>query len=111
MLLSRRLRRSSPGVYALERFDASVLVLELVALVALLVSLGSMLQAWLNVWGGLLFVGVIVLGILVPLALFWRPRLLRPAFGTALGPLLVLFGGFIFRAVVILSSEGIGRPM
>jgi formate-dependent nitrite reductase membrane component NrfD len=111
ILLGRRHWRTSPGVRRLERFDAAVLVLELVALVALVASLGSMLQAWLNAWGALLFVGVIVLGILVPLALFWRRRLLRPGLGTALGALLVLVGGFIFRVVVILSSEGVGRPV
>jgi formate-dependent nitrite reductase membrane component NrfD len=111
ILLGRRHWRTSPGVRRLERFDAAVLVLELVALVALVASLGSMLQAWLDAWGALLFVGVIVLGILVPLTLFWRRRLLRPGLSTALGALLVLVGGFIFRVVVILSSEGVGRPV
>jgi protein NrfD len=111
ILLARRRRRRSAGLRALERFDASVLVLELIALIALMASLGSMLQAWLNAWGVLLVVGVIILGILVPLKLFWRPRLFRPDLSTAIGALLVLVGGFIFRVVVILSSDGIGRPM
>jgi formate-dependent nitrite reductase membrane component NrfD len=111
ILLGWRRRRTSVGVDALERFDAWVLVLELVALIALLASLGSMLQAWLNAWGALLLVGVILLGIVVPLALYWRPRPMRPGLRTAVAALLVLVGGFIFRVVVILSSEGIQRPV
>jgi formate-dependent nitrite reductase membrane component NrfD len=110
ILLARRYPRSA-GVHVLERFDASVLVLELIALIALLASLGSMLKAWLNVWGALLFVGVIVIGILVPLLLHWRPRLLGSPLRPAVSALLVLVGGFIFRVVVILSADGIGRPM
>lgn len=110
ILLAWRRRRRPAGLYALERFDAVMLVLELIALIALLASLGSMLQAWLTAWGVLLVVGVIILGIVVPLMLFWRPRLLRPDLGTAVGALLVLVGGFLFRVVVILSSNGIGRP-
>jgi protein NrfD len=110
ILLAGR-ERLSAGVHALERFDAAVLTVELVALIALLASLGSMLRAWLNVWGVLLFVGVIVLGILVPLLLHWRPPRLRPSLRMAVSALLVLVGGFVFRIVVILSADGIGRPM
>jgi formate-dependent nitrite reductase membrane component NrfD len=110
ILLARR-RWSSDGVRALERFDAAALALELVALVALLVSLGSMLRQWLDAWGLLLVVGVMIIGIIVPLLLQWRPRLLRPGLRPDLSALLVLVGGFIFRVVVILSADGIGRPL
>jgi len=110
ILLAGRHRRSA-GVHALERFDASVLALELVALIALLASLGSMLRVWLNAWGALLFVGVIVIGILVPLLLHWRSPRARSSLSMTVSALLVLVGGFIFRIVVILSADGIGRPM
>jgi formate-dependent nitrite reductase membrane component NrfD len=110
ILLGRR-RRWSAGVRALERFDAAVLVLELVALVALLASLGSMLRLWLDAWGLLLFVGVIGLGILLPLLLYWRPKLLRPGLRPAVAALLVLVGGFLFRMVVVLSADGIRWPL
>jgi formate-dependent nitrite reductase membrane component NrfD len=110
ILLARR-RRSIGGVQALERFDAAVLALELVAMIALLASLGSMLRQWLDAWGLLLFVGVIVVGIVIPLLLYWRPRRLRPSLRPALSALLVLVGGFIFRMVVILSADGMGRPL
>jgi len=41
-----------------------VLALELLAIVALVLSLGSMARAWLNVWGALLAVGVVGLVLL-----------------------------------------------
>jgi formate-dependent nitrite reductase membrane component NrfD len=82
-----------------------MLVLELVALVALVASLGVVARAWLSVWGGVLAIGVVGLGILVPLALSARAR---GAVGHgALASLLVLAGGFLLRVVVILSSEGL----
>jgi len=110
-LLGRRRWGASAGLEALERFDAWILILEFVALLGLMLSLGSMLHAWLNAWGALLAVGVIVLGILAPLVLYWRPRLIAGGLSTAVAAVLVLIGGFIFRVVVVLSSEGIGRPM
>jgi len=111
VLLGRRRWSASAGLEALERFDAWILVLELVAVVGLMVSLGSMLLAWLNAWGVLLVGGVIGMGILVPLLLYWRPRLISGGRSAAVAAFLVLVGGFIFRVVVVLSSEGIGRPM
>jgi formate-dependent nitrite reductase membrane component NrfD len=111
ILLAGRRWPATAGVAALERFDAWVLILELVALIGLLVSLGSMLQAWLNAWGVLLVVGVVLVGILVPLLLLWKPRLMGPDLSATLGAFLILVGGFIFRVVVILSSEGVRSPM
>jgi formate-dependent nitrite reductase membrane component NrfD len=106
IVLGRRLG----GVYALRRlarFEVIVMVLELVALVALVVSLGPLARAWLNVWGVLLVVGVAGLGILAPLVLHWRGGW-RAAVA---GGVLVLIGGFIFRVVIVLSSEHLGRTI
>ena len=61
-----------PGVAALHRMDAWVVALELTFLIAVIVSLGPVFRAWLNAWGLLLFFGVIVLGMLIPLWLYWR---------------------------------------
>jgi hypothetical protein len=63
ILLGSRRSVPSGGVHALERFDAGMLVLELVAIAALLASLGPILWVWLSVWGALLVVGVVGLGI------------------------------------------------
>jgi formate-dependent nitrite reductase membrane component NrfD len=51
-------------------------------------------------------VGVVVVGILLPLALQLRPRRLGRD-RAPLAAVLVLIGGFLFRVVVVLSSEGI----
>jgi formate-dependent nitrite reductase membrane component NrfD len=60
----------------------------------------------LNAWGVLLFLGVIVLGMLVPLALFWRKDLLGEsnAVGSAV---LVLIGGFLLRLIIVFSAQGV----
>ena len=75
-------------------------------LIATLVSLGPVLQAWFNAWGALLVVGVIFLGLVVPLLLTWRPHVLREANVTATA-VLVLVGGFLLRFVIVFSSESI----
>jgi len=101
---------SGPGreetATALARFDRWMLFFELVALVALVASLGVVARAWLSAWGGLLVVGVVGAGIVVPLALHGRGRGSVTRHG-ALASLLVLLGGFLLRVVVILSAEGV----
>jgi protein NrfD len=84
----------------LKRFDRIALILELVVLVAFVISLGSVAQALLNAWGVLLLVGVVGVGILLPL------RMGREAtHNVATASILVLFGGFVLRVVVLLGSE------
>jgi formate-dependent nitrite reductase membrane component NrfD len=94
------------GLRALQRFDTFVLVLELIALVALVVSLGSVARVWLSAWGALLVLGVVGLGIVVPLLLHVRAH---TPFSTAAraAAVLVLVGGFLLRVVIVLSSEAI----
>jgi protein NrfD len=105
LLLAQRYGwRGLPGVAALERMDGIVLALELLVLIAVMVSLGSALQGWLNVWGLLLVVGVIIPGLIVPLVLSWRHRRL-PQPSLVMSATLVLIGGFMLRLVVIFSSE------
>lgn len=103
-----------PSVEWLAWFDGWALVFELVALVLFLVSLDRRVAAaWLSWWGLLLLVLVVGLGILVPLALHFRPAWFREAWGRrriVAGAVLVLVGGFFLRVVVLLSSESIGVP-
>ncbi|HXE86701.1 MAG TPA: NrfD/PsrC family molybdoenzyme membrane anchor subunit [Hyphomicrobiaceae bacterium] len=108
-LLGRRRAAASPaGLTALERFDSMMLVLELVALIALVVSLGGMARAWLGAWGALLLIGVVGLGIIVPLVLYRRSLRTGGLSGAgAAAAALVLVGGFLLRVVIILSSESI----
>ena len=80
------------------------MLLELAALILVAVTLGPVAVIWLNVWGILLVVGVVLLGILIPLALYLRS-------GTGAHPLanaaaiLVLVGGLLLRVVVVMSSQ------
>jgi hypothetical protein len=71
--------------------------------------LGSMARAWLNAWGALLLIGVILIGIVLPLVLQFRSH--RGRFlgdlATPAGSVLALVGGFIFRIVIVLSAQGI----
>ena len=93
---------SPHSVRSLERFDRSALVLEVLALVALIASLGRVATVWLNGWG-LLLASMVVGGIALPLVLAWR----RPVPNRQgwIGPVLVILGGLLFRVVIVFSSD------
>jgi protein NrfD len=105
ILLGIRRRAATPGTLSwLRWFDQRVLILELLVLIAFLISLGSVARVFLSIWGVLLLVGVVGIGILWPLIMERR----RPAHGPrdlARAASLVLVGGFLLRMVVLLSSE------
>ena len=94
-----------PGLLALHRLDAWVIALELIVLIAVMISLGPVFRAWINAWGLLLFFGVIV-GMLIPLALHWRRQWLGDRNVTTAAAL-VLIGGFILRLVIVFSAESL----
>lgn len=106
VLLASRRPTSAAGIRALERFDTWTLLLELIVLIALVASLGSLTRLWLNEWGALFVLGVLGVGIIVPLFLHWR-RGPRARFGVPAAAALVLVGGFLLRVVIVLSSEGV----
>jgi formate-dependent nitrite reductase membrane component NrfD len=109
LLLGRRKTEAPPAessLHRLERMERLTSTLELLVLAALVITLGPVVRVWLSGWGLLLLVGVVLAGILVPLALQWRPRLLGAATATT-GAALVLLGGFLLRAVVILSAQAV----
>lgn len=105
MLLAHRYRWSMPGIRGLLRMDTWVLVLELLVVIAVLVSLGPVARAWLSIWGVLLLV-VVAGGIVAPLVMSWRHLRLREL-DVAASAVLVLIGGFLIRVVVIFASETI----
>jgi protein NrfD len=105
ILLAQRAGWTMPGLAALHRMDIWVLGLELIVLIAVVVSLGPVLHAWLNLWG-LLLCAIIVLGMLFPIALNWRKDWLGDLNVTATAAL-ALVGGFLLRIVIVFSSEGI----
>ena len=106
MLWADRSRWRIPSLLALHRMDAGVIVLELIVLIAFLVFLGPVFRAWVSLWGLLLLVGVVILGMLVPLALYWRRSWLGEL-NLATAAALVLLGGFLLRLVIVFSSEAI----
>jgi len=106
IILAHRRGWTMPAVGALHRLDTWMIVLELVVLAAVMISLGPVLAAWRNAWGALLVVGVVIVGLLVPLVMSWRPGALRWSSVTT-SAALVLLGGFLLRVVVVLSSESV----
>lgn len=102
-----------PTVQWLAWFDGWILILELVLIAVFLASLGEVARVWLSWRGIMLFVLVILLGILIPLALHFRPLWVREQWrrrNVVAGAVLVLIGGFFLRFVTLLSSETIHAP-
>jgi formate-dependent nitrite reductase membrane component NrfD len=89
---------------ALARFDRRMLLLELAALAVFVASLGSVARVLAGWWGALLLIGVVGAGIVLPVSLERGAPGPRRLAGAAA---LVLVGGLLLRAVVILSSETI----
>jgi protein NrfD len=106
ILLAHGYQWRSPAVLALHRLDAWVIALEFLVLISVMISLGPVFRAWLNAWGLLLFLGVIIVGMLFPLALYWRRDWLGKRNATAAAAL-VLIGGFILRLVIVFSAQGV----
>ena len=105
VLLAQRAGWTMPGLASLHSMDIYVLGLELIVLISVVVSLGPVLRAWLNLWG-LLLGAVIVFGMLFPLVLHWRKDWLGD-FHVAATAALALVGGFLLRIVIVFSSKGI----
>jgi protein NrfD len=104
LLLLSHWRRAGSAVTSdwLARFDNVTLVLEFLAIVCFLISLGGAARALLNAWGAVLVLGVMVVGIILPLLLQRRS-----SHSVVLPAVLVLAGGFMLRMVIMLSSEQI----
>ena len=106
ILLAEKSRYTMPGLQDLHRVDVWVIVLEFIVLIALMISLGPVLRAWLSAWGLLLLVGVIIVGMLLPLALSWRTQWLGD-WNMKTTAALILLGGFLLRVVIVFSAEGV----
>jgi hypothetical protein len=94
-----------PGLTNLHRMEDWVIALELFVLIAVMVSLGPVLRAWLNAWGLLLLI-VIVLGMVAPLVLSWRARRMRE-WNMTTAAVLVLVAGFLLRVIIVFSAESV----
>jgi formate-dependent nitrite reductase membrane component NrfD len=105
ILLAYRSGRTTPAAADLHRMEDWAVAVELVVLIAVMVSLGPVLRAWLNVWGILLAV-VIVLGMIAPLVLSWRARRFH-VLNMVTPALLTLAGGFLLRIVIVFSAGSV----
>jgi formate-dependent nitrite reductase membrane component NrfD len=103
MILFAERRRVAPAaLQRLERADLWALGLELAIFAFFLASLGDSLLAVLESWHGRLFVvGVVVIGLLVPLALHLRLGVSLPARGAITAAAFALFGGFLLRYALL----------
>ena len=104
-LLAHRSALTLPGLEDLHRLETWVVAFELLVFIAVVVSLGPVLSAWLNVWGVLLLI-VVALGMVAPLFLSWRRS---PTRGVSMSTtaILVLIAGFLLRVVIVFSSESV----
>jgi formate-dependent nitrite reductase membrane component NrfD len=105
ILLAQKFGRATPAIMDLRRMDDWVILIEALVLIAVMVSLGPVLRAWLNAWGVLLLIAI-ALGIVAPLVLAWRSRGM-PEVNMRTAAVLVLVGGFLLRVVVVFSSESV----
>src|SRR3954470_2207750 len=105
ILLALRRRADTRTVGWLVWFHRNVLILELLVLIAFLISLGSVARVYLSWWGVLLLIGVVGLGIVLPLR--DERRAIHTPRQVARTASLVLLGGFLLRLVVLFSSDQI----
>jgi protein NrfD len=107
ILLAHRSALTLPGLADLHRMETWVIALELLVFIAVVVSLGRVLSAWLNGWGLLLLI-VVALGMVAPLGFSWRRRR-SPIRDVSMSTtaILVLIAGFLLRVVIVFSSERI----
>jgi formate-dependent nitrite reductase membrane component NrfD len=108
VLLARRLSPST--IDRLSETDNYMMLFELIALLVFLVSLGAIGTRFIfGTPTAVLFAIVIVIGLLAPLAIHWRPRLVggvRTA--SVFASVLVLIGGFVLRWAVLAGPQGVG---
>jgi formate-dependent nitrite reductase membrane component NrfD len=104
-------RRASPAtVEKLSEADNYMMLFELITLVAFLATLGAVGSRFIFGTATIaLFAIVVIVGLLVPLVIHWRPGLaggLRTA--SILSAVLVLVGGFVLRWAVLAGPQGVG---
>jgi protein NrfD len=104
LLLAHRFGWDVPAVANLRRMERLTIGLELLVLLALVLSLGSVARGWMNAWGVLLAL-VVAVGTIVPLALTWGGDVRR--MNVTAAAVLVLLGGLLLRVVVVFSAQSV----
>jgi protein NrfD len=107
LILSLRRGRSAIVIERLEQADLMAILVEIGLLVALVVSLvaaGAGAALYAGALAPLFWGGVLIVGLLVPLGLYLRPRLLGHL-TPIVASVFALVGGFVLRAVIIYSAQ------
>jgi formate-dependent nitrite reductase membrane component NrfD len=108
LLLLARVPQST--IEKLSEADNYFMLFELITLVVFLVTLGAVGARFILATPTvILFAVVMIVGLLLPLALHWRPTLaggMRTA--SVLASVLVLIGGFVLRWAVLAAPQGLG---
>lgn len=105
LYLSKQFKEAKAYIHRLEKADTYIIVGEIVILAVFLVSLGpwaSVLTSGSNAF--LLFGGVVVAGLLVPLFLRYKP-LLGEKNSLILSSSLILFGGLVLRFLMVVGVQ------
>lgn len=102
-LAARALRWQSPAVAALQRIWVSLLLVQVVVWIALFVTLGPAVRGWLNVWGAVLALGMVI-GIVLPLLAALRARS-RGSVGAPVAAGMVLLGSVLVRAAIVFVPQ------
>jgi formate-dependent nitrite reductase membrane component NrfD len=97
-------RANPASVSWLARMDAWVSILEIIAIIALLVTLGPVARVFISGWGVLIGLSLVLLGLLVPLLVHYRPRLLG-ANTLTVACAVAVASGLLLRIVIILSAQ------
>ncbi|HJZ49186.1 MAG TPA: NrfD/PsrC family molybdoenzyme membrane anchor subunit [Roseiflexaceae bacterium] len=105
LILSMRRGIPSDSVENLERTDRWAMLLELLLLIAFVVSLGGLAPAFVvSIYGILLIVVTLALGVIVPLVLSWRTHPLGSR-STVIAATLVLIGGLVLRYAIVMAGQ------
>ncbi len=94
--------------HKLEEADRYAMVLELILIAVFVVSLGALAAPYVLSGAGAiwLWLGVVIVGLLVPLVLHLRPSILGSS-TSILATILTLVGGLILRYVVVMVPQGL----
>jgi protein NrfD len=104
-------RRVSPStVEKLSEADNYMMLFELITLVVFLVTLGALGSRFIFGTATVaLFAIVVIIGLLAPLAIHWRPGVAGGSrSASVLSAVLVLIGGLVLRWAVLAAPQGVG---
>jgi formate-dependent nitrite reductase membrane component NrfD len=95
----------------LKQADNVALILEIILLIAFVALLGAAATSLLGGLSGVLLIGgVLIIGLIIPLAIQFRSGfqgVKSPANMTLLVALLILVGGFLIRMVIVMGGQGL----